>query len=796
MKNINYKYIGLLLIFFLISSFLSGCGGGGGNSGILPPEVIANNPSTPIQQQITPSKGTISFKICWPINKDSKVIPQDTSEINIEITGENLSETQTKTYPNTGSGYIEDSFLLPIGLKTITIKALDSNGNYLAHRVIDKMILEGANDPLNVNLGVSITDSGLFPEVMTLREGETLYWKNNLSNYNCIVRLDDLSFTSDTLKTGDDCANTFDNEGTYTYSISADESRVITGYRGTVIVGTAPKITNASPLNGNTGDTVIIQGVNFGNVQGASGAYINNIPLDIINWSSCEITANIPADGISGPIVVVVNDCASNNDFYYTANVNITNVTPLAGTYNTPLTISGNGFGATQGASEVFVNNVRVANILSWSPTEIIANIPSTTSGCVQVSVEGVTGDSSQNIAISPTITAINPVSGKTHSFITISGHCFGDTQGLVDIYNIGFTEYTSWTMDEIVCKVPNRIPAGDVTVFVTDSNGNQSNAGPFNLIRYAYVANYGGNVAVIDMRKIVSDPTNAVINVINLPGTNPQNITIDTEGNYVYVSDYNNSVPVIRTANNTLFNTINGIRQPMGSSVNPCNSKAYIASQQDNKVYIVDENNLVDDVAFGSSLKDLAFNFSGTYFYTTSWNDSKLYIYDSSNNSNVSSLILPDGVPTGYRPVGIAASTDDNYVYIAEEAYDRLIKVDVSDPENPFRAINLDLATPGYNGPQKVAISPDGDYLYVTCSHTSPNVKKLLVIRTSDLAVIDTENIPGTPYGVAVSPDNKYVLVSSLGPDRIMVYDITNQQLTGTAIPGGSQPQGIVIAP
>jgi hypothetical protein len=68
----------------------------------------------------------------------------------------------------------------------------------------------------------------------------------------------------------------------------------------------------------------------------------------------------------------------------------ICSLSTYEGEAGTAVTITGRGFGATQGSSEVTFNGVPAREIVSWSPTSIIARVPGgATNGNVAVAVEG-----------------------------------------------------------------------------------------------------------------------------------------------------------------------------------------------------------------------------------------------------------------------------------------------------------------------------------------------------------------------------------------------------------------------
>jgi len=68
----------------------------------------------------------------------------------------------------------------------------------------------------------------------------------------------------------------------------------------------------------------------------------------------------------------------------------ICDIDPAEAEAGTAVTITGRGFGATRGSSKVAFNGTPAREIVSWSPTSIIARVPGgATTGDVVVTVEG-----------------------------------------------------------------------------------------------------------------------------------------------------------------------------------------------------------------------------------------------------------------------------------------------------------------------------------------------------------------------------------------------------------------------
>ena len=74
----------------------------------------------------------------------------------------------------------------------------------------------------------------------------------------------------------------------------------------------APSITSLSPSSGSIGTVVIINGANFGPSQGTSTVRFNGTAAAPTSWSASAIAVPMPNGATTGPIVVTVNNVASN----------------------------------------------------------------------------------------------------------------------------------------------------------------------------------------------------------------------------------------------------------------------------------------------------------------------------------------------------------------------------------------------------------------------------------------------------------------------------------------------------
>jgi len=151
-------------------------------------------------------------------------------------------------------------------------------------------------------------------------------------------------------------------------------------------------------------------------------------------------------------------------------------VSPSSGPAGTLVTITGMGFGATQGTSSVALGGF-TAVTTAWSNTQIQAYIPNGTGPgpqSVVVTVGGLRGGGGATYTVTPWIANVTPSTGFPNSSVTIVGTNFGSyVSGSSSItFNGVSVQTTSWTSSTISLILPNGVTTGPVVVTAYTSSG------------------------------------------------------------------------------------------------------------------------------------------------------------------------------------------------------------------------------------------------------------------------------------------------------------------------------------
>jgi IPT/TIG domain-containing protein len=133
----------------------------------------------------------------------------------------------------------------------------------------------------------------------------------------------------------------------------------------------------------------------------------------------------------------------------------ISNVTPTSGVAGTQVTISGSGFGATQGSGNVWLGS-NFGVVSSWSDAQVVATVASgSKTGTAAILQGGVWSNTVNLTVVTPTITSVTPTSGVAGTHVTISGSGFGAAQGSGNVWlGSNFGVVSSWSDAQVVATV------------------------------------------------------------------------------------------------------------------------------------------------------------------------------------------------------------------------------------------------------------------------------------------------------------------------------------------------------
>jgi len=237
---------------------------------------------------------------------------------------------------------------------------------------------------------------------------------------------------------------------------------------------TIPSITSVSPSTGAAGTPVTISGSGFGSAQGNGNIWLGSTLGTVLSWSNTQIVAAVAAISTSGIAQVQQNGLSSNTVPFNVSTAAISSISPTSGVPGTQVTISGSGFGATQGSGQVWLGTTN-STVQSWSDTQVVAIVAiGAMSGNAEVLQNGVMSNSVPFAINSLRVDSVTPNSGGPGTAVTITGTGFGSSQGDGEAW-LGSTngQVIAWSNTEIVASVGSSAVSGVVKV---EQNGVWSN--------------------------------------------------------------------------------------------------------------------------------------------------------------------------------------------------------------------------------------------------------------------------------------------------------------------------------
>jgi hypothetical protein len=154
---------------------------------------------------------------------------------------------------------------------------------------------------------------------------------------------------------------------------------------------TSPNLTGVSPTTARAGDQITLTGTNFGSTQGSGSVWLGNkLAGSIVSWSSTQIVAVVASGAKSGSAQVQQSGVWSNAISFTVITPVESGISPTSGPVGTQVTITGTGFGATQGSGLVWIGT-KYAAVVSWSDTQVVATVATgSATGGTQVYQNGV----------------------------------------------------------------------------------------------------------------------------------------------------------------------------------------------------------------------------------------------------------------------------------------------------------------------------------------------------------------------------------------------------------------------
>src|SRR4030042_506225 len=174
------------------------------------------------------------------------------------------------------------------------------------------------------------------------------------------------------------------------------------------------------------------------------------------------------------------------------------------------------------------------------------------------------------------------------------------------------------------------------------------------------------------------------------------------------------NNLSVIKILDRSDQGIINVGANPYGVAFS--DEYLYVSNTSDNTVSVISlsSNTVSDILSVGNSPRGIAAALDGSFIYVANYSDNTLSIIDTSDNSRVS-------LPLGAGPLGVALSFDEEYLYVTNNSGDSLSIISANTNEifgtianHHYIKYYNSADDVAFNKPYGIAVSPNGKYIYV----------------------------------------------------------------------------------
>ncbi len=227
-----------------------------------------------------------------------------------------------------------------------------------------------------------------------------------------------------------------------------------------------PVVTTVTPTTATAGTQVTFTGTGFGATQGSGNVWLGSTYANVISWNDTQVVATVASGAKSGTAQILQGGVWSDVVNFTVITPVVTTVTPALARAETQVTITGSGFGATQGSGNVWLGST-YANVISWSDTQVVATVASgAKSGTAQILQGGVWSAPINFTVITPVVTSVSPSPATPGAQVTLTGTGFGATQGSGNVW-LGSTYgiVVSWSDTQVVATIASGAKSGTAQI-------------------------------------------------------------------------------------------------------------------------------------------------------------------------------------------------------------------------------------------------------------------------------------------------------------------------------------------
>jgi RHS repeat-associated protein len=242
-----------------------------------------------------------------------------------------------------------------------------------------------------------------------------------------------------------------------------------------------PIITSITPPSSPVEGSITLNGSGFGASQnvGRPSVSIGGTAADVSSWTDTSINAQLGYGTTIGSetVTATVNGYTSNGVALTVVDpLSITSISPTAGAVGSTVTITGDGFGATQSDSAITFNGTTATGIVSWSNTSISVSVPTGAStGPVTVEVAGITVVGPSYEISNSTTLSDSLGNTTTYSTVMVGGKWYVASSTGSGCSTCTIRGNVTNTFDSYGNVLSTTDPNGNTTSYTWDSYNNQT---------------------------------------------------------------------------------------------------------------------------------------------------------------------------------------------------------------------------------------------------------------------------------------------------------------------------------
>ncbi|MGC1879107.1 MAG: beta-propeller fold lactonase family protein [Rhabdochlamydiaceae bacterium] len=296
----------------------------------------------------------------------------------------------------------------------------------------------------------------------------------------------------------------------------------------------------------------------------------------------------------------------------------------------------------------------------------------------------------------------------------------------------------------------------GNVAVIDTDTQMETSlfQPGDSEAVAMAFTPD-GLEVFLVDIGMgvyVIDAATQTTIAMSLIEGTD---VVISPNGQFAYIPFFVGADGFILQVNTmtlaeNFFPAVGAYPSPLkGITITPDGSTLFVTTL--NEVLVVDASNgnLLTTIPIpGTNLVNIAITPDGSYVYVIAAPPSAPFptVYQINTSTFAVNAVSTVGFPAFASPGGIAISPNGQFAYVTDSANESVYVINIS-----TNSVIKEILNPSFMEPTAIAITPDGSFLYVANFGTTGMVS---IINTSTFAITTmATGDTGQPLSIAMSP-------------------------------------------